>query len=240
VIDIHEYRARQVPQRADRSSLLPTTAGAIIAFALSALTVLYWDKIPGPSQWMPLMTGSAESNSAPSFSGNRIGRSETAPLLKICVTKDLLDIDADREINPEILLGFLVSARNADRLTAVLGGKREHGAVETAAKWAAVADCVYRADSWNLCDIDNRALAVQAANTFVVQVDQIASNPESFAADQSEVGSLTQVKSRVLDSLRYFVKTGALIASDFSPFAPASVRQALSEIKPEKNACAKQ
>jgi hypothetical protein len=240
VIDIREYRARQVPQPADRSSLLPTAAGAAVCFVVSAMTVLYWDKIPGPSQWMPTLTGTTESSKAPSFSGNRIGRSETAPLLKTCATKDVLAIDGDQPIAPEILFNFLVSARNADRLTAALGAPAEHSAVETATKWGAVADCVYRANSWDFCDIDNRALAVQAANTFVVQAEQITSKPANFAAEQSEVGSLSQVKGRVLDSLQYLAKTGVLIAADFAPFAPAPVRQALSNITPEKNACAQQ
>jgi hypothetical protein len=54
------------------------------------------------------------------------------------------------------------------------------------------------------------------------------------------VESLAQVKSRVLDSLQYLIKSGVLIASDFTTFAPASVRQALAKADPDQNACAKQ
>ena len=108
-----------------------------------------------------------------------------------------------------------------------------------AAKWGAVADCVYRSNSSGLCDIDNRALAVQAANIFLVQADQIASKPENYSANQSEVESLTQVKSRVLDSMQDLVRNGVLIVSDFTQFAPASVRKTLSKSDPEKNACAR-
>jgi hypothetical protein len=91
-----------------------------------------------------------------------------------------------------------------------------------------------------LCGIDNRALAVQAASTFVVKADEIASTPDSYSATQPEVESLAQVKSRVLDSLQYLIKSGVLIASDFTTFAPASVRQALAKADPDQNACAKQ
>ena len=238
-MDIHEYRARQYAQSAGGSSLLATVAGAIFAFAISAATVLYWDKIPGPSQWMSLLAGSAEPDGILSFSGDRIGRSEIAPLLKTCVTKDLLDIHPGRENDPAKLLQFMVTARNAERPTAALGRRHQNAAVELAANWGVIADCVYGTNSWKLCDIDNRALAVQAANTFVVQADQIASNPETFTANQTEVDSLTQVKSRVLDSLQYLVRTGALIASDFAPFAPAAIRQTLGKAEPEQNACAK-
>jgi len=125
------------------------------------------------------------------------------------------------------------SARHADRLTT------PHGAVELAAKWGAVADCVYRSNSSGLCDIDNRALAVQSANTFLSQADQIASKPENFSANQVEVESLTQMKSRVLDSMQDLVRNGVLIVSDFTQFTPASVRKTLAKSDPEKNACAK-
>ncbi|MGB8747642.1 MAG: hypothetical protein WCD54_16970, partial [Pseudolabrys sp.] len=50
-----------------------------------------------------------------------------------------------------------------------------------------------------------------------------------YSATQPEVESLAQVKSRVLDSLQYLIKSGVLIASDFTTFAPASVRQALAK-----------
>jgi hypothetical protein len=239
VMNTNEFRTRHAPQPADRSALLQTMAGAAACFIISALAVLYWEKIPAPNQWMPMLTGSAESSNTPSFSGDRVGRSETAPLLKTCVTKKVLAVDPGREIEPGILFQFLVAARAQGRVTAALGAPPQHSAVEVATKWGDVADCVYRADSRDLCDIDNRALAVQAANTFLVQADQIASNPASFAADLGEVGALSQVQSRVLESLKYLAVKGVLIASDFAPFAPTPVRRAFADIKPEQNACAK-
>ena len=90
-----------------------------------------------------------------------------------------------------------------------------------------------------MCDIDNRALAVQSANTFLSQADQIASKPENFSANHVEVESLTQMKSRVLDSMQDLVRNGVLIVSDFTQFTPASVRKTLAKSDPEKNACAK-
>jgi hypothetical protein len=61
---------------------------------------------------------------------------------------------------------------------------------------------------------------VQAASTFVVKADEIASTPDSYSATQPEVESLAQVKSRVLDSLQYLIKSGVLIASDFKRSRP--------------------
>jgi hypothetical protein len=37
--------------------------------------------------------------------------------------------------------------------------------------------------------------------------------------------------------MQYLVRNGVLIASDFAPFAPASVRQTIAKADPEKNAC---
>ncbi len=236
MINIEEYRARQIRQPTRWSSLFATALAAVGAFVIGGYAVLNRDKIPGPSQWISLLSAPAEADSKLSFSGERVGRSETAPLLKICVTKDVVrDADSDREIDPAKLFQILASARHADRVTS----PRDHGAVELATKWGAVADCVYRSNSSGLCDIDNRALAVQAANTFLSQADQIASKPENFSANQVEVESLTQMKSRVLDSMQDLVRNGVLIVSDFTQFTPASVRKTLAKSDPEKNACAK-
>jgi len=234
VINIEEYRARQIRQPTRWSSLFATAVAAVGAFVIGGYAVMNRDKIPGPNQWIALLSTPAEADNKLSFSGDRVGRSETAPLLKICVTKDVVR-DSGREVDPAKLFQTLASVRNTDRLTT----PRDHGAVELAAKWGAVADCVYRSSSSGLCDIDNRALAVQAANTFLSQADQIASKPETFSANQVEVESLTQMKSRVLDSMQDLVRNGVLIVSDFTQFAPASVRKTLAKSDPEKNACAR-
>ena len=233
VINIEEYRARQARQPAPWSSFLSTAAGA---FVIGAFSVLHSDKIPPPNQWMALLSGPAEADNRLSFSGTRVGRSETAPLLKICLARNVArDVDSGRAIDPTIRVEFLGSAANS-----APQASRDHAALELATKWGAVADCVYRSNFSRLCDIDNRALAVQAASTFVVKADEIASTPDSYSATQPEVESLAQVRTRVLDSLQYLIKSGVLIASDFTTFAPASVRQALAKADPDQNACAKQ
>lgn len=237
--DIREFRTRLVQQRAERASLLPTIVIAVFAFMASAGAVLYWDHIAIPQQWASLLMGSPDASTEPSFGGVRLGRAETAPLLKICVTKDLLGIDADQEIEAGTILEILNAANTAGRVTAIFGGKPNSNAVGLAAKWGEVADCANRQSSWMLCDIDNRALAIQATNTFVRHADQILAQPANYAAGNSDVQVLRSLRDRVLGAVRSRVKTGVLIAADFSPFAPTAVRQALSEIKPNENACAK-
>ena len=58
------------------------------------------------------------------------------------------------------------------RVTALLGKKQPGTSAWLANAWGQVADCVYRQNSWNLCDPDNRALAVDAASAFVRNADE--------------------------------------------------------------------
>lgn len=239
---IREFRARhaQPPSPpAERTSLVPTIATAAVAFTLSAFTVFFWDRISTPTQWIPSLIGAQNANRAPLPSGDRIGRSVTAPLLKLCINKALFNVHPDQDVEAAVLFDVLVSSNTMGRVNAVLGGKPEHTTVELAEKWADVTDCVYRQNSWALCDIDNRALAVQSANTFLRQADQVLAKPASYAATANEVQALRTIRGRVLDTLKIRVKNGALIASDFAPFAPVSVRQALAGVTTADNACAK-
>jgi hypothetical protein len=117
---------------------------------------------------------------------------------------------------------------------------RGHRAVELAAKWGVVADCVYRSNSWGLCDVDNRAFAVQAANTFLGQADQIASKPETFSANQTEVG-IPETGEK--PHTGFHPIPGEEWRADRLRFHSVSARigaAALAKSDPEKNACAKQ
>ncbi len=235
-----KIRARIVERPAERRSVLPTLAGAAAAFAVGAAVILAWNNLPSPTQWASLLPGLSDSKSRPSFSDDRIGRATTAPFLKICLTKDMLGIDRDAEINSGLLLQFLEAGSTQGRVTRILGAPREHAVVNLAATWGAVADCVYRQNTWNLCDIDNRALAVDAANTFLRQADEVIAEPAAYAAKPGEIGALSATKERVLESLRDRVHDGLLIAADFGFFPPAAVKHVLKETEPVQNGCVKQ
>jgi hypothetical protein len=91
-----------------------------------------------------LLSAPAETDSKLSFSGDRVGPSETAPLLKVCVTKDaVLEADSDRETDPAnwFNLWSQLAILELQRM------HRGHGAVELAVKWGTIADCVYRSNS---------------------------------------------------------------------------------------------
>jgi hypothetical protein len=234
-----KIRARLVERPTERRSVLPTLVGAAAAFAVGALVILAWNNLPSPIQWSSLLPGLSDSKSRPSFSGDRVGRATTAPLLKICLTKDLLGIDRGTEIDPGLLLQILEAGSTQGRVTRVLGAPREHAALELAVTWGSVTDCVYHQNTWNLCDIDNRALAIDSANTFVRQADEIIAASAAYTVKPGEISELSATKERVLQSLRERVHDGLLIAADFGFFPPAAVKQVLKETEPVQNGCSK-
>ena len=235
-----KHRFVVTPQPATkRDSPLPTIAGAVAAFTISAWVVLDWGEISSPGRWLPSLSGAPGAGIAPAPSGARLGRAATAPLLKVCVTKSMFGIDDSQEIEPAHLLDVLNASATAGRVASMFGSKPRSAAVDLATLWGDVADCVYRQNSWQLCDIDNRALAVHAANSFVRQVDTVLAQAASIAATAGEIQGLTSTRDRVVESLQSRVNSGAMIASDFAPFAPAAVRTALGKTRTDGNACAK-
>lgn len=228
-------------QSQERRSLIPALAGASAAFAVVWLAIVGWDKLPAAGQWMPSLPALfGSSSNGLDFSGDRIGNARTAPVLKMCLTGDVLELAVDDDFDPATLLQMLQASNLQSRVRKLAGAPEKDAGLRLAQMWGQVADCVYRQDGHRLCDIDNRALAVEAGATFVRQADAIVSRPETAAAiGPGDIQALTAVKERVLDGLRSRVEAGVLIASDFSPFAPATIRKTLGDVQPVRNDCAK-
>jgi hypothetical protein len=187
---------------------------------------------------------------------SRIGRAEAAALLRTCLPRAALGMAGDHQMEPADLYRMLQAGSHVARVAAVAGVPQNAAdPLAFAALWGEVADCVFRQNGWMLCDPDNRALAVEAANTFVRQVG-IA---ETTKPDNSEFQkTLAQIqgndpgrrayamttarasKDRVLATLRSRVQEGRLTAGDFGYFAPADVKLALRSVKPTRDACAQE
>src|SRR6185312_14307319 len=163
--DFRELRARQTWQVAQRRSVLPTVIGVIAAFAVGGLLVVGWNRMPAPSQWLSFMSNETRDR-PPAFSGSRVGRAETAPLLNRCVTKDVFGISDDAPRQSAILWQALSTGSTVSRIASLFGQPNRDGEAELVTRWAEVADCIYRQNRVNFCDIDNRALAVETANSF--------------------------------------------------------------------------
>ena len=227
--DVDNIRARHAQRQAHRSSLLPTILGAAAAFAVGLAAVYGWSKLP--DDWLsklPELIGFAES-------GDRIGRPVTASLLRVCVTKDTVGGNSD----PATLLENLENGTRAKRITAVIGASPQQAFVEIAVKWGSIAECIFKQNPVALCEIDNRALAVESANTFMRQGEEVLAKPDSYAATNADIKRLNETKHRLLGVLHDRLKAGIFIAADFRPFAAQSIRDLLSRTVAETDACAK-
>jgi hypothetical protein len=231
--DIDNIRARQVQQRAHRRSLLPTIVGGVVAFVVGAFVVFSWDKIP--KDLTSLLPDSLGFNNKV----ERIGRPIVAPLLRVCVTKELVGAAAGRDTDAAKLLEDLENGTRAGRISAVISTSPQHVFVERAVKWGAVADCIFKQEATPLCDADNRALAVEAANTFMRQAEEVLAKPDNYVATNNEINELRQTKDRVLAELRKQFLAGTLIAADFRPFAATEIRDLLSRTVAQQNVCEK-
>jgi hypothetical protein len=256
---VHEMRERQAFEQPTSTSPLPVILGAVIAFGIGLLGVSGIIKMPalnpGPKTMAVSVPPSASDGKAPvviESSSSRTGRAETAPLIKACIPLERLGIPRDQKIESGDIYRLLWAASSMSRVAAAAGIKQKAvDDVEFTAIWTDVADCVYRQNGWVLCDPDNRALAVEAANTFLRQLSAAAKADKPDPKDPRTMvrGAGTNrdyilqnaqsAKGRILDGLRRQVSEGRLISSDFGMFAPAEVLQIVRETKPLRDSCAK-
>lgn len=254
---INEMRQRQAWEAQKKSSPLALILGAVIAFGIGLLGVSGIVRVPSlfppKTQMVPVAPRAAETPAVTiDSSGPRIGRAETAPLLKACVPFAKLGLP--REAEPGDLYRLLQSVTSMSRIAAMAGIKQKAiDNAQFAGLWADVADCVYRQNGWVLCDPDNRAFAVEAANTLIRQLSTAAKTEKTgdargdagpFGLNASERTYAMQnagaVKNRVLSGVRAQVAEGRLIASDFGMFAPSEISQIIGETKVTRDACAGQ
>lgn len=257
---IHEMRERQVWEQQKSSSPLPIIIGAVIAFGIGLLGVSGAVRVPTLLQARTQMVAVAPRDAKPAevtvgTSMHRIGRAETAPLLKTCAPFAKLGYEHVDRVPPGDLYRILQTASGFSRIASA-AGIRQNAVDEAgfASLWADVADCVYRQNGWTICDPDNRALAVEAASTLVRQTSAAAKSLKTPDSDFSKtmatihgkhapnrnylVQSANAVKARVLSGLRNYASEGRLTASDFGLFAPSEITQVLRDTKVARDACA--
>jgi hypothetical protein len=251
---VHEMRARRAFEPPTNSSPLPIIIGAVIAFGIGALGVSGIVRMPALNQTRTMAisvpAGSTEGKPAFDPSTRRAGRAEAAPLIKVCIPLERLGIPRDQRIESGDIYTALWAASSMARVAAATGIKQKVvDDVEFTAIWADIADCVYRQSGWVLCDADNRALAVEAANTFVRQLTAAAKadkpdpkDPRNLRAGTNRdyiLQNAQSIKGRIIDGLRHQVSEGRLLSTDFGMFAPPEVLQVVRDTKPLRDGCAK-
>jgi hypothetical protein len=219
-----------------RKSSLALGVVILAGLALGALAIVGWRQLPPMQDFTALLP----SDEGPNFTGKRVGRAATAPLLKMCVTNEMLELAPGADPDPGTLLEILNAAGTAASLKPVFGSRVRRSGARLAMMWGLVADCVYKQNGWQLCDIDNRALAVNAAGAFLRQADLAEkAKAEGSEIQDDDLREIGRMRDRVLDTLRLHARNGVLIASDFGTFAPAVVWRVLKANQPDRNDCEK-
>lgn len=253
---IHEMRKQQAWKAQKSASSLPIILAAAMAFGIGLLGVSGIVRAPtllqAKTQLMPVAPREAASAGVSiDTSLHRVGRAETAPLLKLCVPFSRLGFEHVDKVPPGDLYRILQTTSGFSRIASVAGIKQNAvDEVQFAAVWGDVADCIYRQNGWMLCDPDNRALAIEAATTLIRQL--AAATKSDKQADQRERKSFSMsaqqrayalrnaeaIKTRVLASLRAHAGEGRLIAEDFGLFTPSAITEVVKDIKPTRDGCA--
>jgi hypothetical protein len=254
---VHEMRMRRAFEQQKSSGPLPIILGVVIAFGIGLLGVsgvVKMSLFTAGSTVAAAVPGGANDGKAEVVipaSSSRTGRAETAPLIKTCIPLQRLGIPREMGIEPGDIYRLLWAASSMSRVAAVAGIQQKAvDDVEFAAIWADVADCIYRQNGWVLCDPDNRALAVEAANTFLRQLSAAAKADRPDAKDPMRImrrgvsreyalQNAQSVKGRVMDGLRHQVSEGRVTASDFGMFAPAELLQVVRETRVQRDTCAR-
>ena len=243
---VREMRERQVMTAApDRSGFGGTLLIGCAAFAIGALAIMGWKMWPGATPSAPVAASGSQPGAspqaalgqpAPTFSGKRLGEAAHAPLLAACVKGD--NFDGFGNGNPQAVYAMLGMMGTATRLASLVG---ENGnSSQLVDYWRLIADCVYQQNSWNLCEPNNRSLAIELASAFVRGAAAIAASPPQGRAGPVVLRNNAQSRERVLDALRARVRNGYPIADDFGPMLPPEIKTLLAETKPIANGCAKQ
>lgn len=232
---IRELRQRvQASPPPERSDLPTVMLLGVAAFAIGAITIMAWTYLSAPQS---SQVAAVKESPAPTFDGKRVGYAGTAPLLRACVTNSELS-HAFNHAEPDAIFSLLKTTETAARLGPLFGAKGRNTG-QLSEYWRELADCVYRQNSRTLCDIDNRALAVETASAFVRQAARLAANPPASRDIQAILNDNASVQERILGTLRQRVHNGLLIAADFGPLAPAEIKRVLAETKPIMNGCSK-
>ena len=232
---VRELREQlQTSQPSERSDLPTVVLLGVAAFVIGAIAIMAWTYLSSP-QSPSVAVAAGNEQPAPKFDGRRVGHAGTAPLLRVCINSSSL-ADAFDGGDPQAVLAVLSAAEAAARLGPLFGAKGGNPG-QLSEYWRELADCVYRQNSWTLCDIDNRALAVETASAFIRQAARLAANPPTSRDVQSVLAGNASARERVLGALRERARNGQLIAADFGTLVPAEIKRVLTETRPTANAC---
>jgi hypothetical protein len=220
-----------------RSAWPRILGGIVVGIALGYAALFAWPGAPSYRQIAALIEFSLLdlSFSLPGFSSNRLGRAETAPLLQTCFSTETMDIPA--EVPPKVLYQIMHAAGTGDRSLAALGLSPEFKNLSGLRSIGAVAECLYTQPRLSLCDIDNRALAVEVTSQFLWGAEAAEAAPARDRAWSTDLGDVIRMRDRVVFGLSFLLREGVLAATDFGAMAPAAVTKEVAPVSSRRNAC---
>ena len=210
-----------------------------VAFLGGFLVVGGWIWGPQISRLMPsFSSGTFLVGSGGSWFAdfNRVGRPETAPVLRSCIFR-VVDLGGDARIEPSAAYFILKAGTMQASVVGRLHALSEDPAVGLAAKWGELATCIYAQDDRELCDSDNRAAMVEATTKFFTFATQAElSRPLINGGDAQMIRNLGD---RLSSALRNHRRYGTLVAGDFGSFAPSEITRIMGEEQQTRDICKK-
>ncbi len=233
---------------------------ALGAFAAGGLAVLGSQYVPTakPSTTERSISAPRAAEVNIPATGDRLGQPANAPLLRTCMVPPVMGAgdtsfsrplgprtsnpknDRDEDffpLDPVQSYAILKTLNTATRAAALF---KEPTAAGTSAQlsnmWGTIAECILKKNATELCDSNNRALAIETVNNHVRHAEGALAQPNASASLQ--LSRLAALKERVIVEFRGHVRDGSVIAADVGPSAPEEVRRTAQETKPVRNACA--
>jgi len=241
---VQDIRAELAKRQPEKSGHTGTILSVLVAFIAGGLLVFGWQLVPAATLTGGAPSGSRQGEIAVPASAGRLGQASAAPLLRSCLThRDLYVASAARPWTLDAggasgAYKAIESISAAAHTTALLGQQPGPGAtIRFATIWGRIAECVYNQDAPALCDIDNRALAVDSLNNFVRHSYRAAADVANTRASV-ELNQIGGIKERLMVVLRSHLRDGALVAADFGIFASDEVRRIGRDAKPARDVCA--
>jgi hypothetical protein len=213
-----------------------------VAFFGGFLVVGGWIWGPQISRLMPsFSSGSSSVGSGGSWfaDANRLGRAETAPVVRSCIFR-VVDLGGDAKIEPSAAY-FILKAGTMQASVVALSGKQDGWSqdrtVTLAANWGELAACIYAQDDRELCDPDNRAAMVEATTKFFAFAKQTETLKPPISGGDARM--IENLGDRLLNALKNHRRYGTLNAADFGSFAPAEITRIMREEQQIRDICKK-
>jgi len=211
----------------------------ILAFAGGFLVVGGWIWAPQLSKLV--QSAFAEGPSVSLFAdAKRIGRAETAPVVRSCIFK-ALDLGPDAEkMEPSAAYFILKAGSMQANVSAMMGkndGWSERRTTELAASWGRLANCIYAQEDREICDPDSRAAAVEATTKFFAYAKQLDGSSGKPAPSATDAHILQGYGDRLLIMLKNHRRYGTLVAADFGSFAAPEIMRIMREENQTRDIC---